>query len=226
VLGISTASGVAVGLVRPDHEPIRLCHTQAQAHVESLVPLISQALDQAALRVADLAGIGVGKGPAPYTGLRIGLVTAKTLGLATGCPVWGVSDLDVLAHQALADLRPRHGSTILATLDAKRREVYWALFKVDAGNPVCVAGPAVSVPDQAPRADLVVGEGAQLYPATLTLAPGGPVAVDPATLSALAAGRAAGGQDLDSQPLYLRRPHVQMAKSPKSVLASAPSKAR
>jgi len=203
-----------------------LVHDQAQAHVEFLAPLINQVLQQAGLRAADLAGIGVGKGPAPYTGLRIGLVTAKALGLATGCPVWGVSDLDVLAYQALADLNVRDGATILATLDAKRREVYWALFKVDAGKPVCVAGPAVSVPDQAPRADLVVGEGAQLYPAALALTPGGPVTVDPVTLAALAAQRAAAGQDTDTQPLYLRRPHVQMAKGPKSVLTSSANKAR
>jgi len=207
-----------VGLVRSTGPPIRLQHTQARAHVEALTPLIQQVLNQAGLTTADLAGIAVGTGPAPYTGLRIGLVTAKALGLASQRPVWGISDLDVLADQAVADLDLAEGSTVLATLDAKRREVYWAQYTVDAGAPVRLQGPAVGAPGETPRADCTVGEGAALYPEVLPLVEGAPVAVDPVVLAIQAARRAGAGQDVDTQPLYLRRPHVQMAKSTKSVL--------
>lgn len=260
VLGISTASGAAVALVCPGAEPIQLENAQPRAHVESLVPLVGQVLQLAGLQVADLVGIGVGTGPAPYTGLRVGLVAAGALGLAAGVPVWGVSDLDVLAHQAAARLGPAKGSTILATIDAKRREVYWALFQLDAkpgesANPAWwqgtaptklaitevttpdqapvadvvvgegrgigltrLAGPEVSAPDQVPTADLVVGEAAQLYPDRLPLTPGAPTQVDPVTLAYLAAWRASQDQDTSTQPLYLRRPHVQMAQPKKKAL--------
>jgi tRNA threonylcarbamoyladenosine biosynthesis protein TsaB len=196
--------------------------------------MIQQVLAQADLAFTDLAGIGVGVGPAPYTGLRIGLISAKSLGLAAGVPVWGISELEVLAYQAASSLGLASG-TVLSTLDAKRREVYWAIFKLNSvlanqpsplANPggdhgiglIKLVGPQVSLPTQVPEADIVVGEGASLYPDQLRLSPGAPTQVDPARLAHLAFQRAAAGLEVGTQPLYLRRPHVQMAAPSQKVM--------
>jgi tRNA threonylcarbamoyladenosine biosynthesis protein TsaB len=92
-------------------------------------------LAQGGIAPSGLAAVAVGRGPAPYTGLRIALATARALGLALGVPVWGVGDLDVLAHDAVRVLSLPPGGTLLAALDAKRREVYWALYRVVAAGP-------------------------------------------------------------------------------------------
>jgi tRNA threonylcarbamoyladenosine biosynthesis protein TsaB len=212
VLGLSAAGPSAVGLARPGQPDLSLAHDQPRAHVESMIPLVKQVLADAQLRPQDLAAIAVGRGPAPYTGLRIALATAQTLGLALGRPVWGVSDLDVLAADAARRLGLQAGVSVLAVLDAKRREVYWARYRVDRAGRIDgltrLEGPAVGAPAAAPPASIVVGEGAQRYADQFAPVVGEPIAVDPGLLARLAALRAATGQDVSTQPLYLRRPDV------------------
>ena len=79
----------------------------ARAHTEKLAPLVRDTLAAAGATPADLTGIAVGTGPGPFTGLRVGLVTAVTMGHALGIPVHGVCSLDALAEQALAEHRRR-----------------------------------------------------------------------------------------------------------------------
>ncbi len=93
------------------------------------------------MSAGDLTAIVVGTGPGPFTGLRVGMVTGLTMGHALGVPVHGICSLDVLAHEALCDecgsgrrghrLRTR-GEVLVAT-DARRKEVYWARYRVAAG---------------------------------------------------------------------------------------------
>jgi tRNA threonylcarbamoyladenosine biosynthesis protein TsaB len=177
-----------------------------------MLPLISQLLVEAGLAPGDLAAIAVGRGPAPYTGLRIALATAQALGFALGQPVWGVSDLDVLAADAAGRFSLESGVSMLAALDAKRREVYWARYRVDVPGDIDgltrLEGPAVSRPGVAPPASIVVGGGAAEYPEQLGPLTGEPAGVDPAVLARLAAVRAAKGGDVSYQPLYLRRPDI------------------
>ena len=105
--------------------------------------------------LADAGGrperIVVGTGPATFTGLRVGLVTARTLAYAWGIPVDGVCSLDALGAE--------YGTCTVVT-DARRREVYWATY-VDG---VRMAGPEVRAPGDVPVAGVVVGRGAALYP--------------------------------------------------------------
>jgi tRNA threonylcarbamoyladenosine biosynthesis protein TsaB len=213
VLGISAAGPSAVGLAAPGLSDRRLVHDDPRAHVESLLPLIAQLLAEIGLAPADLAAVAVGRGPAPYTGLRIALSTAQTFGFALGLPVWGVSDLDVLAADAAVRLRLESGVSVLTALDAKRHEVYWSRYRVDVAGRIDgltrLEGPAVSVPAVAPAASVVVGGGAEVYADELHPVAGEPFGVDPVVLARLAAIRAAEGEDVGTQPLYLRRPHVQ-----------------
>ncbi|MCL2787985.1 MAG: tRNA (adenosine(37)-N6)-threonylcarbamoyltransferase complex dimerization subunit type 1 TsaB [Micrococcales bacterium] len=148
VLGIDTSAGAAVGIVVPGRDPVRRIAEDPRRQVEDLAPLIADVLGEVGLTPRDLAAVAVGTGPATFTGLRIGLATARTLAFAVGVPVWGVCSLDVLAAQALADLKIPPGSRILATGDARRREVFWAAYTVDGDPPVLTRShpPAVAAP--------------------------------------------------------------------------------
>jgi tRNA threonylcarbamoyladenosine biosynthesis protein TsaB len=220
VLGIDTSVAASVGLAGEAGSGIVRESGNARGQVEELTPLIDRVLADAGLRPSDLAAIAVGTGPAPYTGLRIGLATARALGLALGIPVWGVCSLDVLAADAATRLGPAPGTRIVATGDAKRREIYWAVYAAaDAGPPQLRVGPTVGAAAAAPTGDVVVGGGAAAYPDALPPTPGGPVRVDPLVLVSLAVRGAEAGMPQPAEPLYLRRPDVAPPAPPKRVTA-------
>src|SRR3954454_15146216 len=132
---------------------------ESMRHGEMLAPGIAEVLARAGAISQDLTAVAAGVGPGPFTGLRVGLVTARTLGFVLEIPVYGVCSLDVLAVEAV-DTGTVTGDFVVAT-DARRKEVYLASYDADG---VRVAGPAVDRP-AAVATDLpVVGEGAALYP--------------------------------------------------------------
>jgi tRNA threonylcarbamoyladenosine biosynthesis protein TsaB len=162
----------------------------------------------------ELTGIAVGVGPGPYTGLRVGLVTARVLGDALGIPVYGVCSLDVIA----ADVECRGG--FLVATDARRHELYWAEYDTRRAR---VAGPAVSVPAGIPdREQPTAGEGPLLYP-TFFGSGVGPTYPAATTLCRLVAGALTAGDSselLPPDPLYLRRPDAREPGAPKRVSQS------
>ncbi|RYJ06579.1 MAG: tRNA (adenosine(37)-N6)-threonylcarbamoyltransferase complex dimerization subunit type 1 TsaB [Actinomycetales bacterium] len=164
------------------------------AHGELLAPAIRDVLAEAGVTAADLTDVAVGVGPGPYTGLRVGVVTALTLAQTLGLTAHGVCSLDALAVGTSGEL--------LVAIDARRKEVYWARY-VDARR---VDGPHVDKPatlaDRHPGVS-VVGRGAALYP-ELLVDGGGPLDVEAADLArAVVAGTV---EELPLEPLYLRRP--------------------
>ncbi|MFI6660916.1 tRNA (adenosine(37)-N6)-threonylcarbamoyltransferase complex dimerization subunit type 1 TsaB [Streptomyces sp. NPDC050523] len=184
----------------------------ARRHGELLLPAVDRVLAAAGLRLDAVTGIVVGIGPGPYTGLRVGLMTADTFGLVLGVPVHGVCTLDGLAYEAdIGD-----GPFVVAT-DARRKEVYWARY---ADSRTRLTDPAVDRP--ADIADQVaglpaVGAGALLYPDTFPMAHE-PEHVSAAALASLAAERLERGEELPPpRPLYLRRPDAQVPKNYKVV---------
>ena len=214
-LAIDTSSAVAVAVVADDGET--LCAASAlepRRHAELLATMVSEVLRDSGVDRRELLAVVAGTGPAPFTGLRVGLVTAQTLGFALGVPVHGVSSLDALASGAALTLGLSAGAEVLATADARRREVYWARYRVtDALGIALLAGPGVAhaedlVTDGTVAGAVVVGRGAAGYPADLPLADGAPLDPDPADLVRLALGRIAAGEALPTEPLYLRRPDV------------------
>ncbi|OIQ76510.1 tRNA threonylcarbamoyladenosine biosynthesis protein TsaB [mine drainage metagenome] len=141
VLALDTSVAVAVAVVAdtvPDDAPLRagsgvLAARRVQEprrHAELLAPLIVEVLRESGVDRRDLTAVVVGTGPAPFTGLRAGLVTARTFALALGIPVHGVSSLDALAAEAASELGLPTGSTVLVATDARRHEVYWARYRV------------------------------------------------------------------------------------------------
>ena len=227
VLALDTSAAVAVALVDTDGSRLAArTSSERRRHAESLAPLVAAVLDDAGLDRSALTAIAVGTGPAPFTGLRVGLVTARTLALSLGIDVLGVPSVDALAVQAVADLGLAPGDEVLVASDARRKEVYWARYAVVAhegphGVPVVrtLAGPdvakAAGVADTqlaVPAADgrlVVVGEGAQLYADVLPPDDDAPLVCDATVLARVALARRAAGEDLPTEPLYLRRPDVQ-----------------
>ncbi|MEU1604285.1 tRNA (adenosine(37)-N6)-threonylcarbamoyltransferase complex dimerization subunit type 1 TsaB [Micromonospora matsumotoense] len=220
-----TADGVAVRAHR--------CTVDARAHGELLAPQIEAVLAEVGARPGDLGAIVSGLGPGPFTGLRVGLVTAAAMGQVLGIPTYGVCSLDGIGHPSAAGttgnapLReqgtPARDERVLVAADARRKEVYWAVYD-DVGQRI--AGPAVDAPAvAAARArelavTAAVGDGAHRYADVLGLPlrgePRYPAVFALATLAAERIRAGAPGETLT--PLYLRRPDAVAATSRKSVL--------
>ncbi len=202
VLAIDTSSAAVTAAVASVGDDVRVlaqsATVDARAHGELLAPSIAHCLDVAAAAPADLRAIVAGIGPGPFTGLRIGLVTAASMADSLGVPAYGVCSLDAIAGAADA-------ASLLVATDARRREVYWARY-VDG---VRVAGPEVSKPASVSTVDsaAMAGAGARLYADVIGLPLLDVDYPDPAALVRVAADRVVAGAPADPlTPLYLRRP--------------------
>ena len=175
-------------------------------HGELLAPAIQQVLRDADAIPQDVSAIAVGVGPGPFTGLRVGLVTARTMALALGIPVHGVCTLDILAAEAV----DAGMDDFLVATDARRKEVYLASYVGGHrdGDPRWCARPTW------PATGSWSAAGATLYPEAFpnAAAPEHPSAV--VLCDVVVRERHA---LLDPEPLYLRRPDVMEPRAPKRV---------
>jgi tRNA threonylcarbamoyl adenosine modification protein YeaZ len=218
VLAFDTATP-AVTVAVGDAEQVLAHRTtvDARRQGELLAVGIRAVLAEAGLTGGDLDAVVSGAGPGPYTGLRVGLVTARVLGSALGIRACGFCTLDVIAADAVPAAA---GREFLVATDARRRELYWARYSA-AG--VRLSGPEVAAPAALPAGLPVAGAGAHAYPDLgEPIAPRYPSA---ATAVRWCAARLAAGEPLGPpDPLYLRRPDAREPGAPKSVLAApAPS---
>ena len=105
---------------------------EPRAHAALTAPFVQQVLAERGLRAADLDAVCVSAGPGSYTGLRVGVSTAKGVCFAAGVPLLSVGTLDVLVAQATADgLLPADCRYVIPMIDARRMEVYTAVFTPD-----------------------------------------------------------------------------------------------
>ncbi len=199
-LAFDTATAaVTVAVAEGDDVLAAVTLDEARRHGEELAPAIEALLVDARVALSDVSVVGVGVGPGPFTGLRVGLMTARALGLALNIPGVGVCTLDLLAAEAIE--RGLREDFLVAT-DARRKEVYWARYDGGREDVARVDGPHVSPPAALGWSGPVVGEGALLYRDAFPDARE-PVAPSAATLCRwLALGR----PTVDPLPLYLRRP--------------------
>jgi tRNA threonylcarbamoyladenosine biosynthesis protein TsaB len=210
LLAFDTATPhVTVALHDGEDVVVELVAERAMKHAEQLAPLIEQAMAQAGIVRQDLTAIAAGVGPGPFTGLRVGLVTARTLAFVLEIPVYGVCSLDVLAVEA-ADTGAVTTDFVVAT-DARRKEVYLARYD-ERGNRL--EGPVVDKPAALATDDVVVGEGGVLYPDAFPHR-AGPAAPSAGWLARVVAEERA--ELVDPEPLYLRRPDAEAAHAPKRV---------
>jgi tRNA threonylcarbamoyladenosine biosynthesis protein TsaB len=199
LLAFDTATPlVTVALHDGDQVVVEHTSEQRMKHGEQLAPLIERAMNDAGIVRQDLTAIAVGVGPGPFTGLRVGLVTARTLGFVLDLPVYGVCSLDVLALEAV-DTGTVTSDFVVAT-DARRREVYLASYDVDGRR---LDGPLVDKPTALATEGPAVGEGAVLYPEAFPRQ-AGPTRPSAAWLARAVAEERA--ELRDPEPLYLRRP--------------------
>lgn len=201
VLALDTATpAVTAGVVEltpdgPVQRSVRVTH-DPRKHAELLMPGVLAACADAGVALREIGAVVTGTGPGPFTGLRVGMVTAAALGDALGVAVHGVCTLDAIA----VDAGP---GRLLVVTDARRREVYWARYE-DGGR---VEGPYVESPAAlgARGLDVAAAAGGSADLTGLTVL--GPVSPSPAGLVTVAAGALrAGTVPGPLEPLYLRRP--------------------
>ena len=222
ILGIETSTttgGVAVvseeGVIAQYSLNIEVKHS------ERLMATIDRVLSDSRLSLADVGGIAVSIGPGSFTGLRVGLATAKGLAFATGKPVAAVPTLRALAWNL-----PFAAHPVCPLFDAKKKEVYAALYRFDGPALVQVADERVR-----PLADLLntlggatvfTGDGARQFRAEIANALGeralfAPMAAtlpSAASVAEIGLGMIKEGATSDPDrlvPMYLRRPEAEVA---------------
>ena len=180
---------------------------------ELLLPWVNQLLDEAGVKFAEIDGIAFGAGPGGFTGLRLACGVAQGLAFGLDLPVIGVSSLEALALAAYAG----GSESMLAILDARMNEVYYAVYLIRDGVSETVLAPAVAAPQsvRAPQGQgatgwIGCGNGFAAYPELLepgvveVRAESWPTAM---AVARLAAPRLARGEGLDAglaAPLYVR----------------------
>lgn len=217
-----------------------------RSHAEVMAPYAAQVLADTGLDGAAVDAVLTGTGPGPFTGLRAGIMTARTLGFAWNKPVYGLMSLTAIIERAFADGAFRDSRTAansgmnraavetLVASDARRREIYCALFAVTENGYSLASGPSVGPAHQthAPAYDPsdpaapALGYGAGLYTEVLT-ASGWNVLKDyahlhPTAADLVKAAARCGVKNLsrDTQALYLRESD---AKVPAAMLARTAS---
>jgi tRNA threonylcarbamoyl adenosine modification protein YeaZ len=170
-------------------------------HAELLTPAVQGALADAGRTLADLDAVVTGLGPGPFTGLRVGVVTAAALADARGLPIVGVCSLDAVGA----------GARTVVT-DARRKEIYWASYADDGTR---TGGPGVVRPEEAELPGPFVGDPA--FAARLVAS----VTAADVTTAGLVGAAAGGLADPSSAgpllPLYLRRPDATPPTAIKAV---------
>lgn len=201
-----TGSGLATRAVRVAQD--------TRKHGELLMPGLVNACAEAGIALREAGAVVVGAGPGPFTGLRVGMVTAAALGDALGVAVHGVCSLDAVAQDVEG---PRRFAVVT---DARRREVYWAAY--DDGQRV--SGPHVSAPaaavEQLGALGVAAAAGSPPHVDALGLALLAPAVPSPAGLVAQAAAALRAGTAPEPLvPLYLRRPDAEVPGARKRVTA-------
>ncbi len=224
VLAIETSTvhtGVALGSELGTLASIELGGERA-GH-ELIVPALEQLLRWVDADLSQVGGIAVDVGPGLYTGMRVGIATAKTFAQSLHAPIVGLASLDVLAFMHRTSGRP-----ICATLDAKRGEVFFAFYRPVPGGVFRETEPAVGPPDRLaaellarPGEHLVVGTGALVYRRALDHAVGRgefgsaerahPSAAAMADLAVPRFVREEHDPIADIQPIYLRKTDAEIA---------------
>lgn len=235
-LDTTTANG-SVALVDDDRVVEERRGDRSRTHAERLPGEMGALLEAHGLQWRDVDVFAVASGPGSFTGLRIGIATIQGLALTTGRPVVAASALDALAQCASAEADA--GTLVAAWMDARRRDVFSALFRIttapifdperlDEIDAPAVGDPAATLARWASRVNrarvVFVGDGAALYRDTIERcwAPPQDIVAAPVLaggIGRMALARAKRGETSDPaavQPLYVRRPDAELARESSS----------
>ena len=131
----SATDSVGVALIRDDGGSAERVHQGGRAHAELLAPAIEEVCVVSGCTIGDIDRIAVDVGPGLFTGLRVGVATAKALAQALGAAVLGVTSLDILAAATAARFDPGEARPVVAVVDARRGEVFAAAYRFDQAPP-------------------------------------------------------------------------------------------
>ena len=220
ILGIETATervSVSVG----GHEGVLGLFelTRGRRHAETVVPAIEFLLARADLEIDEISVVAVDVGPGLFTGMRVGLASGKAIAQALRIPMIGITSLDLLAFPSRLSDR-----VIVPVIDARRGEVFWAMYRAVPGGVQQVAPPTVGpveelVADLLARSQdaLCVGDGAHRYRDEILegfhCEIGGEVYPSAGPLVQLAHARALREEWVNPwevEPVYLRAPDAQI----------------
>lgn len=182
-LGVETSS-LSFSVAVSDGEKVLAClQNEGPVRPSTLVTeLIEQALEQAELSLPEVDAFAVSIGPGSFTGLRMGVMTVKTMAWALGKPVLPVSSLEVAAQNVAASPKD-----VLVYVDARKGHVYTALFSPNGGGGLRRATPDELLPSEEAlrrltRPAAALGDGLSRYAALVAAAPAGLVDPAPADL--------------------------------------------
>jgi tRNA threonylcarbamoyladenosine biosynthesis protein TsaB len=203
VLAIDTSVGVSVAILRSNGELTQSPTVDHGMQGELTAELISQVVANSGIEISEITDVVVGVGPGPFTGLRVGLVTAAVFAHARNIPIHGICSLDAIAFD--------YAKPCVVVTDARRKALYWARYEDKR-----IGEPQVSKPEdllaQFPDSEFV-GPGAQLYPDFIS---GNVMELQAGSLARLFASGTA--QLVDVSPMYLRKPDAVEPTTRKSVL--------
>lgn len=165
ILGLDTSTMMTTCAVMEDETLLgEFSLSLDMSHSESLVPMIKELMDNLGMKVGDMDGFAVSKGPGSFTGLRIGLATAKGFAHVTGKPIVGVSSLEVLADNMYGH------EIVVPMMDARRDRVFTAIYSMDKGSWLPVLEPdalpvedLIHIIDRDHERAMLVGDGAVRY---------------------------------------------------------------
>jgi tRNA threonylcarbamoyladenosine biosynthesis protein TsaB len=227
----TTARVLSAAVVEDDHVRAERVGDTTRSHAERLPGALFEVMADAKIDLAGVDVFAVTAGPGSFTGLRIGIATMQGLAFVTGKRIVAVSALDALAHAAAG--AAVEGTLVAAWIDAHRRDVFAALYRVSAAPPssrgriVSVAAASVGAPDAilgtwhaAP--DVFIGSGARQYLDVIAeRAPAARVIDAPplaGVVGRVAVDCARAGETVDPagvQPVYVRRPDAEIARDQK-----------
>lgn len=209
VLAIESATScVGCALGTPDGVIASTYSTRGRRHAESLAPQIEFVAAQAGVAITDIEMVAVDVGPGLYTGLRVGITTARAMAHTLAVPMLPITSLEAIAYSN------RGSGDMTVAIDARRGEVFHSTFVVGADGALTGTEPKVGPAAEIVRADSnrVVGDGALVYAEAFTQLG---LTVDhdavhlplPDAILELALGRLGRAVDATAvEPLYLRRP--------------------
>lgn len=149
-LCIDTSAGTTVAVLQGGEVRSEIHFDENMKHAERIGDAIAQAIAGAEIKPGRITNVVVGRGPAPFTGLRIGIAAAVMFAEGVGAKLWGVTSLDGIARAALVARAAGDASDrpLLVTADARRSEVYWAMYSglSKSGAPIMIEGPGVTKP--------------------------------------------------------------------------------
>ena len=201
ILAIDTSVGISVAVRRIDGQTFESSLESHGIQGELTATLVHEVLGQAGLAPNEITDVVCGVGPGPFTGLRVGIVTAEVFAYALGINIHALCSLDAIAYD--------FGSPCVVVTNARRKELYWAKY-----GTARESAPQVNLPTEIPSSQLpFAGPGVLLYPEIVS---GTNVPLRSGALAEIFANGQA--QIVPLEPMYLRKPDAQEPGIRKSVL--------